>query len=156
MAYHHRTATIALTLALALGIPATTAAQMPDKLSNPASASPCSEVCSGGGYFVNSNTTRPTDSLSTILNGAGDPGPCSEVCSGGGYGSVSRPSWTPDDNTASIPPAAVRVVTYSGGFNWGDAGIGAGGMLALTVIGLGGALTLTRRRNHRIHDQHAS
>ena len=31
MAYHYRTATIALTLALALGVPATTAAQLPDK-----------------------------------------------------------------------------------------------------------------------------
>jgi len=122
MVYHHRTATIALTLALALGVPATTAAaQQPNKPSSPASANPCSEVCSGGGYRV------------------GDPGPCSEVCSGGGYGSVGR---------ASIPPAVVRVVAHSGGFNWGDAGIGAGGMLALTVIGLGGALTLTRRRNH--------
>ena len=156
MAYHHRTATIALTLALALGVPATTAAQLPDNPSSPASASPCSEVCSDGGYFGNSNTTRPTYSLPTILNRVGDPGPCSEVCSGGGYGSVSRPSWTPDDNTASIPPAVARDVTPSGGFNWGDAGIGAGGMLALTVIGLGGALTLTRRRNHRIHERQAS
>jgi hypothetical protein len=52
MAYHHRTATIALTLALALGVLATTAAQLPDKPNSP--ASPCSEVCSGGGYgFVN-------------------------------------------------------------------------------------------------------
>jgi hypothetical protein len=156
MAYHQRAATIALTLALALGIPATAAAQVPDKLSSPASATPCSEVCSGGGYFVDSTTTPPTDSLPATRNGAGDPGLCSEVCSGGGYGSVSRPSGSPDDKTASIPPTVLRVITYRGGFNWGDAGIGAGGMLALTVIGLGGALTLTRRRNHRIHDRHAS
>jgi hypothetical protein len=45
----------------------------------------------------------------------------------------------------------VRVVTASAGFHWDDAGIGAGGMLALIVIGLGGALTLTRRGNQRIH-----
>jgi hypothetical protein len=152
---HHHTATIALTLALALAVPATAAAGLPDQLSNPASASPCSEVCSGGGYFGNSNTTRPTGGLPAVLNGVGDPGLCSEVCSGGGYGFVSRPSGTPGD-TASIPPTAVRAVTYSGGFDWGDAGIGAGGMLALTVIGLGGALTLARRRNHRIRDRHAS
>jgi hypothetical protein len=87
MAYHHRTATIALMLAVALGVLATTAAQLPGKSSSPASASPCSEVCSGGGYSGISNTTRPTDSLPPTLNGAGDPGPCSEVCSGGGYGS---------------------------------------------------------------------
>jgi hypothetical protein len=101
---------------------------------------------------------------------------CSEACSGGGYGSVSKPFGTLDDlgaalahdprarsvalsgsyNTASNPPTVVRVVTHAGGFDWGDAGIGAGGMLALTLIGLGGALTATRRRNHRIHHQHAN
>jgi hypothetical protein len=60
--------------------------------------------------------------------GAGGPGPCSEVCSGGGYGSVSPPS---------------------------DAGIRARGMLVVIVIviGLGGALSLAHRRNHRIRDQ---
>src|SRR5512142_3371806 len=66
MAYHHRTGTMALTLALALGVLATTAAQLPDKPSSPASASPCSEVCSGGGYFGNSNTTRPANCLPAI------------------------------------------------------------------------------------------
>jgi hypothetical protein len=58
-------------------------------------------------------------------------------------------------STASTPPAVVRVTTPSGGFDWGDAGIGAGGMLALTLIGLGGTLTATHRRNHLIRDQHA-
>jgi hypothetical protein len=125
--------------------------------SDPATASPCSEVCSGGGYASgNSNTTSPIYSLPMILNYVGNPGPCSEACSGGGYGSVSQPAPTPGHssahNTAAIPPAAVRVVTQSAGFHWGDAGIGAGGMLALTVIALGGALTLSRRRSHRIHD----
>jgi hypothetical protein len=107
MAYHHRSATIALTLALALGVPAiTAAAQQPNKPGSPASAGPCSEVCSGGGYVGNSNTTRTAYSLPAILNGASDPGPCSEVCSGGGYGSVSRPSWTPGGFTPE--QAAVR------------------------------------------------
>jgi hypothetical protein len=172
MAYHHRTATLALALALAAGVPAAAAAQQPGQPSSPAPVSPCSEVCSGGGYTsVTSTTTSPAYSLPIILNDLGSPAPCSEVCSGGGYGSVSQPSWTPDDsgarlphdsrprsvvlssgyNTASVPPAAMRVVTHSGGFDWGDAGIGAGGMLALIVIALGGALTLTRRRNHHIH-----
>lgn len=156
MAYHRRTTMIALRLTLALGVLATTAAQLPGKSGSAASASPCSEVCSGGGYGSgNSNTTPPAYSLPIILNNVGNPAPCSEVCSGGGYGLVSQPSRTPDDSgayrTARIPPAPVRVVTASAGFHWGDAGIGAGGMLALIVIGLGGALTLTRRRNQRIH-----
>jgi hypothetical protein len=88
-----------------------------------------------------------------ILNNVGNPAPCSEVCSGGGYGLVSQPSRAPDDSsayrTAMIPPAAVRVVTPGAGFHWGDAGIGADGMLAVIVIGLGGALVLTHRRNQR-------
>jgi hypothetical protein len=43
----------------------------------------------------------------------------------------------------------VRAVTPGAGFHWGDAGIGAGGTLALIVIGLGGTLTVTRRRHQR-------
>ena len=141
MAYHHRTATIALALALAAGVPTAAAAQQPGQPSSPATGSPCSEVCSGGGYGPGTSTTSPAYSLPVILNDLGNPAPCSEVCSGGGYGSVSQPSPTPG-----------HVVAHSAGFDWGDAGIGAGGMLALIVIGLGGALTLTRRRNRQIHD----
>jgi hypothetical protein len=140
MAYHHRTATITLALALAVGVPTAAAAQQPGQPSSPANGSPCSEVCSGGGYGPGTSTS-PAYSLPVILNDLGNPAPCSEVCSGGGYGSVSQPSPTP-----------VHVAAHSAGFDWGDAGIGAGGMLALTVIGLGGALTLTRRRNHQMHD----
>ena len=156
MAYHHRTATLALALALAAGVPAAAAAQQPAKPGSPASPSPCSEVCSGGGYTSGtSTTTSPAYSLPVILNDLGNPAPCSEVCSGGGYGPVSQPSRTPDHSSAyhpaRTPPTAVRAVTASAGFHWDDAGIGPGGMLALIVTGLGGALTLTRRGNQRIH-----
>jgi len=158
MVYHHRAAAVILALGLAVGVPAAAAAQQPATLSNPASPSPCSEVCSGGGYGSGtSTTTQPAYSIPIILNhlgNQGNPAPCSEVCSGGGYGLLSQPAQTADDSsanhTARTPPAAGRVATASGGFHWGDAGIGAGGMLALTVIGLGGALTLTHRRNQRI------
>jgi len=141
----------------AVGVPATATAQQPDMPGSSASASPCSEVCSGGGYASGTSTTRPPAySMPMILLGAGDAGPCSEVCSGGGYGSVGPPSRTPGDSsaydTARIPPAGGRV-TDRAGFHWGDAGIGAGAMLASIVLGLGGALTVTRRRNHRIHDK---
>jgi hypothetical protein len=149
MAYHHRLATIALTLALAAGVPAAAAAQQPAHPNSPATGSPCSEVCSGGGYTSGtSTTTSPAYSVPVILNHLGNSNstPCSEVCSGGGYGPGNPPS-----PTATLPPTAARVVTQRAGFDWGDAGIGAGGMLALIVIGLGGALTLTRRHNHHIH-----
>jgi hypothetical protein len=141
----------------ATGVPATATAQQPDMPGSSARASPCSEVCSGDGYASGTSTTRPSAySMPMILLGAGDPGPCSEVCSGGGYGLGGPPSRTPDDSsahdTARIPPVGGRV-TDSAGFHWGDAGIGAGAMLALIVLGLGGALTLTHRRNHRIRDK---
>jgi hypothetical protein len=41
------------------------------------------------------------------------------------------------------------VVVPSGGFDWGDAGIGAAGMLALFSIGAGSTLLLTNRRRRR-------
>jgi hypothetical protein len=37
----------------------------------------------------------------------------------------------------------------SSGFDWGDAGIGAGGMLALVAIAAGGTFVVTRRRQGR-------
>jgi hypothetical protein len=50
----------------------------------------------------------------------------------------------------------VRVVAHSSGFDWGDAGIGAGSMLALTLIGLGGVLAATNRRGRQTQAQHLS
>ena len=43
-------------------------------------------------------------------------------------------------------PAVVEVEAPSGGFDWGDAAIGAAGMLALFSIAAGSALLLTGRR----------
>lgn len=50
--------------------------------------------------------------------------------------------------TVSTPstPTVVRVTAPSG-FDWGDAGIGAAGGLALTMIGVGGALAASQRRD---------
>ena len=55
----------------------------------------------------------------------------------------------PAANQASASQAMVRVRTPKSGFDWGDAGIGAAGGLALSMIGLGGALALTQRRTRR-------
>ncbi len=115
-----------------------------------------------------SNTAvRPNPDEQTVTGTTANPGPCSEVCSGGAgsYRSASQRSSTPNGSgatlphdsrprwaaapglysTGNIPPTVIRAVTDDGGFHWGDAGIGAGGMLALTLIGLGGAVTLTHR-----------
>jgi hypothetical protein len=51
----------------------------------------------------------------------------------------------------SATPAVVQVDAPSGGFDWGDAGIGAAGMLALFSIAAGSALLITgRRRRHGV------
>ena len=44
-------------------------------------------------------------------------------------------------------PTIVRVSAPSSpGFDWGDAGIGAAGGVALSIVGLGGALAILARR----------
>ncbi|MBV8218236.1 MAG: hypothetical protein JO325_07220 [Solirubrobacterales bacterium] len=48
----------------------------------------------------------------------------------------------------AAPPVVARVQAPQSGFDWGDAGIGAGG-LALSVIGIGGAFAVSQRRSRR-------
>jgi hypothetical protein len=50
--------------------------------------------------------------------------------------------------TESVRP---HPVASGGGFDWGDAGIGAGSAFALTIVALGGALAVTNRRRHSQH-----
>jgi hypothetical protein len=68
---------------------------------------------------------------------------CSEVCSGGPAGDSST---LPIAGTPTRP-AVVRVNAGDGGFHWRDAGIGAGAIVLLTMIGLGGTYTATVRRH---------
>jgi hypothetical protein len=58
---------------------------------------------------------------------------------------------TPRSTSAgdSAKLAVVRVETPASGFDWGDAGIGAAGGVALAMLGLGGALTVSHRRPRR-------
>jgi hypothetical protein len=46
----------------------------------------------------------------------------------------------------SVPQAVVRIQTPPNGFDWGDAGIGAAGGLALAMLGLGSGLVVAQRR----------
>jgi hypothetical protein len=55
----------------------------------------------------------------------------------------------PAANTASVSQAAVRIQTPPSGFDWGDAGIGAAGGLALALLGLGGVLVISHQRPRR-------
>jgi hypothetical protein len=49
---------------------------------------------------------------------------------------------------ASVPFEVVNVQTDDG-FDWDDAGIGAGGALGLVLVGAGGTVAVVRRRHHR-------
>jgi hypothetical protein len=48
----------------------------------------------------------------------------------------------------SLSPV-VHVIAPNDGFDWGDAGIGAAGGFALSMLGLGTALTISQRRDRR-------
>jgi hypothetical protein len=65
------------------------------------------------------------------------------------------PAGSPSDRTQatapSTPSTIVRVTPSTGAFDWGDAGIGAGGGFALSMIVIGGALVASQRRGHRTH-----
>jgi hypothetical protein len=59
----------------------------------------------------------------------------------------------PDAKAAAADPGALTCATptvikvgSSGGFDWGDAGIGAGGMLAVVALAGGGLVLVSRRR----------
>lgn len=158
---------LALTLALVAVAPASARpAQNPAsgaaKPSVPASTNLCSEVCAASGYATTtrvavtsarSGATLPHDprprsealaghgsggASVTVTNSASE-GPRSEVVSGGGH------------TNPGAAPTIVRVVSPANGFDWGDAGIGAGGALALMTLLIGGVLSATtlRRRATR-------
>ena len=56
----------------------------------------------------------------------------------------------PTPFTAQTTPI-VRVTVPASGFDWADAGIGAAGGLAVTMLGVGGALVLSQRRARHPH-----
>jgi hypothetical protein len=62
------------------------------------------------------------------------------------YGSPDAADAARDLQPVNIPAPVVEVNEPSTGFDWGDAGIGAAGMLALFSIAAGSALVLTSRR----------
>jgi hypothetical protein len=65
--------------------------------------------------------------------------------------------YLPSQGSSSDQPVSVRVVEVSAdhGFDWGDAGLGATGVLALAAIA-GGAAVATGRRPSFSHNPHPS
>ena len=51
--------------------------------------------------------------------------------------------------TPSPPSPLIVTVFQPNGFDWGDAGIGAGAVIAISLIALGGTLAVTHRHDHR-------
>jgi hypothetical protein len=154
--HHHHAATIALTLAL-------TATLAPAAWADPAPLANAEATIAANTRW--STPTRPNPDEQTVTGATANSGPCSEVCSGGAgsYGSASQPSSAPGDSHARLvrsgpgvrtyfvgtTPSAARAGTRGGGFDWGDAGIGAAGGVALSILGLGSALAVSGRRTRR-------
>jgi hypothetical protein len=80
---------------------------------------------------------RPNPDDQTVADARTGGGPASEVIDNGGYG------------PAAGRPAFVRVAKPQGGFDWGDAGIGAAAGIGLAIFGLAGAVPLFQRRARR-------
>ena len=109
--------------------------------------------------MINTHRTTATAAVILSLAAAGAPTATATVSSTNPATTANQPPATvysrPDKSMirittpASAPQAVVRITTPPNGFDWGDAGIGAAGGLALATIGLGGALALSQRRPRR-------
>jgi hypothetical protein len=112
-----------------------------------ADSAPASEVVSGQGYGVSSAPVPHSGLASEVVSGHGygllgvpaaSSSPVSEVVSGHGYGFPDAPS--------NVVPTAST--SSGGGFDWGDAGIGAAAA-AVSLLGLAGGAILVVRRGRR-------
>jgi len=161
---HHTTAAVAITVALTLGL-------APIAAADPASLARA-EAAIAANQSQASTAVRPNPDEQTTTGATTPLGPCSEVCSGGpaSHGLVSEPSSAPRYSipallnsgpviraysTAGNPPRVVRVITHHGGFDWGDAAIGAGATLILLGIGFAGTRAATNGRRGQTREQRA-
>ena len=69
-----------------------------------------------------------------------------DITANGSYVPAGSPALS--QTSAASTPTIVRISSLAGGFDWGDAGIGAAG-LVLSVIGIGGAFAVSQRRSRR-------
>lgn len=115
----------ATALALTLGaITAVPASAMPNQSSGPAPAPSASQTAgvAGGGAQLSPR----------LAHGYGEP--------------RSQATSTRTSHATTTHPHIISGGPADSGFNWGDAGIGAAGGLALSLLVLGGAAATTRRR----------
>lgn len=62
---------------------------------------------------------------------------------------TAYPQPTAGPPASSETPTTIVQVPAATGFDWGDAGIGAAGAVALAMLGVGGALVISHRRPRR-------
>lgn len=102
------------------------------------SAAPASarqfDLNANGSYVPAGSATTQASSQSAGVS-------CGDICSGHGYSATST--------LPTAPLTIVRVTPRDSGFDWGDAGIGAAGGFAVSMIGLGGVLAVSTRRTRR-------
>lgn len=63
---------------------------------------------------------------------------------------------TNSPRVSSTSPTVVHTTHSEDGFDWGDAGIGAGGLLVLLAAGFAGASTATSNRKRRLREERAT
>lgn len=134
---HQVTAAVAITLALAASL-APTASADPAPLAQAEAAIAATQ---------GSPLVRPNPDEQAVANiPAITEASCGDVCSGHGYGNV---------DVVPLSPSVPRTTTAAdnGGFNWGDAGAGAGASLVLLAIGLAGARVATNSRKRHAREQ---
>ena len=137
---HRLTRTAAVTVALA-------AAAVPA-----ASAEPI-DAARGGIHYPTPAPEQPQDLRGADAQGApagrdiGTPTPAQDLrhADTRDYAEGRGTYNSPDVVIVRAPAATEPVAT--GGVDWQDVGIGAGGMLSLALIGAGGALVVVRRRS---------
>ena len=65
---------------------------------------------------------------------------------------AARPTGSGGATPTTQATPIVRVIAPQNGFDWGDAGIGAAGGLALSMLGVGGALVISSQRRASRHN----
>lgn len=139
MTRHHRII-ITVATALAFGAGAVPASARPVDVTANGSSVPAGPV----------GATLPYSHVKYIPRASGSPSGAPDE-SGARLPHDPRPRPLPSSiapTTAAVPSKSVRVVAHSG-FDWGDAGIGAAGGLAISLLGIGGVMTVTQRRTRR-------
>ena len=72
-----------------------------------------------------------------------------DINANGSYVPAGSPSMQTHATAPVSQPTVVRVSAPANRFDWADAGIGAAGGVALTMVGVGGALVASGRRSRR-------